>query len=253
MPKLFSYSRNRENTESKCSDDYIDMKRYYPPSTHHNVQQPRNKDCEDIESNSSDDYLEMKRYYPPFSHDNVQQPCNKNSERSKEKWIDDYIEMDELIERNLYAVEQKHAYLSVLLSVVQTVVLAVMMIQCSIATFALNPMIGPPPDALDYWGGKNALKILRDGEDWRLITPIFLHAGVLHLIGNISAQLDVGGLFEKEWGSKIWLFIYLTSALGSSIFSVCMKPDNVSVGSSGAVMGLFGGKASLEIILLSPS
>ena len=36
------------------------------------------------------------------------------------------------------------------------------------------------PDVLDYWGGKNALKILKDNEDWRLLTPIFLHAGVNH-------------------------------------------------------------------------
>jgi len=62
------------------------------------------------------------------------------------------------------------------------------------------------------------------------------------LFCNVSVQIDVGAFFEREWGSAIWLFIYLTSAVGSSIFSVCMKPDNISVGSSGAVMGLFGGK-----------
>ena len=36
-------------------------------------------------------------------------------------------------------------------------------------------MIGPYPDALDYWGAKNASKILDDNEWWRLITPLFLH------------------------------------------------------------------------------
>jgi rhomboid protease GluP len=59
---------------------------------------------------------------------------------------------------------------------------------------------------------------------------------------EIAVQIDVGAFFEREWGSGIWLFIYLTSGIGSSIFSVCMMPNNVSVGSSGAVMGLFGGK-----------
>lgn len=103
-------------------------------------------------------------------------------------------------------------------------------------------MIGPPPDALDYWGGKNAAKILEDNEYWRLITPIMLHAGIIHLFCNASVQVDIGAFFEREWGSPVWLFIYLTSAVGSSIFSVCFKPDSVSVGSSGAVMGLFGGK-----------
>ena len=59
---------------------------------------------------------------------------------------------------------------------------------------------------------------------------------------EIAVQIDVGQFFEREWGSGIWLFIYLMSGIGSSIFSVCMMPNNVSVGSSGAVMGLFGGK-----------
>jgi len=142
----------------------------------------------------------------------------------------------------VYIVKQEIGYLSYAFSAIQTLILIIMMMQCTIAPIEINPMIGPPPDALDYWGGKNALKILKNGEEWRLITPIFLHAGIIHLLCNVSVQLDIGAFFEREWGGAIWLFIYLASALGSSIFSVCMKPNNVSVGSSGAVMGLFGGK-----------
>jgi hypothetical protein len=117
-----------------------------------------------------------------------------------------------------------------------------MIIQCGVAPLYLNPMIGPYPDALSYWGGKNAVDILELGEWWRLITPIFLHAGVIHLIGNIAVQLDTGAFFEREWGSRIWLAIYLSSAVGSSILSCIFMPNSISVGSSGAVMGLFGGK-----------
>lgn len=36
-------------------------------------------------------------------------------------------------------------------------------------------MVGPYPDALDYWGAKNAAKILDDNEWWRYFTPLFLH------------------------------------------------------------------------------
>jgi membrane associated rhomboid family serine protease len=141
-----------------------------------------------------------------------------------------------------YIVRQKKGYLSLGFSILQSIILFIMMVQCSIAPFDINPMLGPPPDALDYWGGKNALKIITDGEYWRLITPIFLHAGILHLVCNVAVQLDVGAFFEREWGSPIWFIIYVLSALGSSIFSCCFKPNNISVGSSGAVMGLFGGK-----------
>lgn len=155
---------------------------------------------------------------------------------------DEFHDSQYFREDEVYIVKQETGYCSYAFSAIQTLVLVIMMIQCTIAPLEINPMIGPPPDALDYWGGKNALKILNNNEEWRLITPIFLHAGIIHLLCNVSVQLDVGAFFEREWGGAIWFFIYLTSALGSSIFSVCMKPNNVSVGSSGAVMGLFGGK-----------
>eukprot|EP00559_Dactyliosolen_fragilissimus_P002001 CAMPEP_0184866270 /NCGR_PEP_ID=MMETSP0580-20130426/21612_1 /TAXON_ID=1118495 /ORGANISM="Dactyliosolen fragilissimus" /LENGTH=368 /DNA_ID=CAMNT_0027365861 /DNA_START=83 /DNA_END=1189 /DNA_ORIENTATION=+ len=145
-------------------------------------------------------------------------------------------------EEEVYLVRQQKGYLSIGFSIVQTLVLLIMMIQCHIAPIQINPMLGPYPDALDYWGGKNAIKILDDGESWRLITPIFLHAGFIHLVCNVSVQLDTGAFYEREWGSKIWLIIYITSAIGSSILSCCYMPDQISVGSSGAVMGLFGGK-----------
>ena len=42
------------------------------------------------------------------------------------------------------------------------------------------------------WGGKNAVNILEDGEWWRLVTPILLHAGVIRLFCNIVVQLETG-------------------------------------------------------------
>lgn len=74
------------------------------------------------------------------------------------------------------------------------------------------------------------------------MTPILLHAGVIHLVCNIAVQLETGAFFEREWGSGAWLVIYLVSAVGSSILSVICMPNSISVGSSGSVMGLFGGK-----------
>jgi membrane associated rhomboid family serine protease len=109
-------------------------------------------------------------------------------------------------------------------------------------------MLGPYPDALSECGGKNAPMIVEDGQWWRLFTPIMLHAGIIHLAGNIAVQLEMGIFFEKEWGSIRWLIIYLGSGFGSSILSVIFMPQAVSVGSSKAVMGLFGAKLA-ELIL----
>lgn len=145
--------------------------------------------------------------------------------------------------------KQNYAPLSTFFCVIQCIILPLMMWQCGIAPFNINPMIGPYPDALNYWGAKNAVLIIEDGEFWRLFTPVFLHAGIIHLAGNVMVQADAGNQWEKEWGSLIWIIVYVGSAFGSSVFSCCFMPDNISVGSSGAVMGLFGAKLS-EILLL---
>ena len=145
--------------------------------------------------------------------------------------------------------KQSYAPLSSLFCFVQTIVLAVMMMQCGIAPMNINPMIGPYPDALNYWGAKNSVLIIEDGEWWRLVTPIFLHAGLIHLMGNVMVQLESGNRWEKEWGTPIWIIVYIGSAFGSSILSAIAMPDQISVGSSGAVMGLFGAKFA-EIFLL---
>lgn len=161
------------------------------------------------------------------------------------------VDQDALIEATdsleVYIVRQRYGYASIGFSIVQTVILIVMMVQCGIAPLNINPMVGPYPHVLSEWGGKNTTLILEDGEWWRLITPIFLHAGVIHLIGNIMVQIETGVFFEREWGTFRWLIIYLVSAVGSSALSVIFMPDAISVGSSGAVMGLFGGKAA-EVI-----
>ena len=145
--------------------------------------------------------------------------------------------------------KQRYAPCSILFALVQSIIMIVMMWQCGVAPLNINPMVGPYPDALNYWGAKNAVLIVEDGEAWRLFTPIFLHAGLIHLAGNVMVQLDAGNTWEKEWGSVIWMIVYVGSAFGSSVFSTCFMPDNISVGSSGAVMGLFGAKFS-EIVLL---
>uniref|UniRef100_A0A7S2XSY5 rhomboid protease n=1 Tax=Attheya septentrionalis TaxID=420275 RepID=A0A7S2XSY5_9STRA len=177
----------------------------------------------------------------------------ENSERnkvSKSKYEDDpdYDGEDEINVMDHYRFRQRFGIASIVLSAGQTIVMAAMMWQCGIAPININPMLGPYPDALSYWGAKNSVLILDDGEIWRLVTPIFLHAGVLHLVGNIGVQMETGVFFEREWGSLKFLIIYFGSGISSSILSVCAKPDILSVGSSGAVMGLFGAKLS-EILL----
>lgn len=181
-------------------------------------------------------------YYPMNSDGDIL------SETSSTRALKNQNTKDEDEQTEIYIVRQQHGYCSIAFSILQTLILIVMMWQCGVAPLQLNPMVGPYPDALSEWGGKNSVLILEDGEVYRLLTPILLHAGVLHLLGNVAVQLETGVFFEQEWGSLRWMVVYLASAVGSSVLSVICMPLAVSVGSSGAVMGLFGGKLA-EVLL----
>lgn len=171
-------------------------------------------------------------------------------ERNNDSHLDDE---DEIIDEDQLETahhKQNHAPLSTIFVMLQIIILPLMMWQCGVAPLEINPMIGPYPDALNYWGAKNSVLIIDDGEVYRLVTPIFLHAGLIHLAGNVLVQMDTGHRWEKEWGSLIWIIVYLGSAIGSSVLSVIAMPDQISVGSSGAIMGLFGAKFAEIIVLL---
>ena len=148
----------------------------------------------------------------------------------------------EVFVMDVYEFRQDYGYLSIFVSSVQTIILLVMAWQCGLAPLNVNPMVGPYMDALSYWGATNSVLIIEDGESWRLLSPVLLHAGILHLFGNVAVQIETGAFFEREWGSFVWLLVYVSSGIGGSLLSTIMFPSTISVGSSGAVMGLFGAK-----------
>jgi GlpG protein len=61
------------------------------------------------------------------------------------------------------------------------------------------------------------LSDIQHGEVWRLITPIFLHVGFVHLIFNMSAIWYEGTLIEYCRGTRAMLVLVLLSAVTSNI------------------------------------
>jgi len=103
-------------------------------------------------------------------------------------------------------------------------------------------MIGPYPTVLDDWGAKNTYKMVEDGEWSRLVTPIFLHAGIIHLLGNLAIQLDQCALYEQQWGTPFYAFVYLSTGIVGGLLSLVIKPGVLGVGGSGAIMGVLGAR-----------
>lgn len=77
------------------------------------------------------------------------------------------------------------------------------------------------------------------GEWWRLITPIFLHIGLLHLFMNTLALYYLGSMVERIFGRFRFLFIYLIAGIAGSVASFLFS-SSLSAGASGAIFGCFG-------------
>lgn len=74
---------------------------------------------------------------------------------------------------------------------------------------------------------------------YRLITGMFLHAGVLHLLFNMYALYVIGMQLESFLGKTKYLAVYMLSGLGASMLSIFFS-NSFSVGASGAIFGLMG-------------
>jgi membrane associated rhomboid family serine protease len=80
-----------------------------------------------------------------------------------------------------------------------------------------------------------------DGQFYRLVTSVFLHYGVMHLLFNMWALYVVGPPQEAWLGRLRFTALYALSALGGSVLVYLLSPLNAATaGASGAVFGLFG-------------
>lgn len=88
--------------------------------------------------------------------------------------------------------------------------------------------------------GANFRPAVRDGQIWRLVTSMFIHGGMIHLIGNLFALLLAGALLEPVFGPTRFAVCYFVSGIAGGIASINWHPSTVSVGASGAIFGLLG-------------
>jgi rhomboid protease GluP len=78
------------------------------------------------------------------------------------------------------------------------------------------------------------------GEWWRLLTPVFLHGGILHLAMNTWVFLDLGPEVEELYGRAKFVVLYVLCGIGGVVASYLWSPNVVSIGASGGICGLIG-------------
>lgn len=114
----------------------------------------------------------------------------------------------------------------------------------SFQPFKENPLLGPSSTALEKMGALDVGKVVHKHQGWRLITCMWLHGGVFHLLANMLSLLVIGIRLEQEFGFVRIGLLYVISGLGGSLLSALFIQSNISVGASGALFGLLGGMLS---------
>ncbi|EJD55540.1 rhomboid-domain-containing protein [Auricularia subglabra TFB-10046 SS5] len=140
----------------------------------------------------------------------------------------------------------------------------------------INPMLGPSQDALINFGARFApcMKPIADvpvtirlgclnntanppteectledicgfggfhgkpPDQWfRFITPIFLHAGIIHILLNMFAQFMLAAQIEREMGSGGFVLLYFAAGIFGCLGANFALIGSPSVGASGAIFG----------------
>jgi GlpG protein len=104
-------------------------------------------------------------------------------------------------------------------------------------------------DIVDAQGHEhnNGMNDIEHGEIWRLVTPIFLHFGIIHLVFNMMALSTLGTIIEIRRGSlrlaAMILVLAVASNLGQFLYTEKIDPGSahhIFGGMSGVLCGLFG-------------
>lgn len=77
-------------------------------------------------------------------------------------------------------------------------------------------------------------------EPWRLLTAVFLHAGLMHLGFNVLALATIGPRIEALYGRLTMLMLFVVTGTLANLGSDVMGLHGVGIGASGGVMGLVG-------------
>jgi membrane associated rhomboid family serine protease len=95
------------------------------------------------------------------------------------------------------------------------------------------------PETLLAWGASFGPRTT-NGEWWRLLTSLFVHAGPLHLLTDVAGIAIAGVLLERLIGHFAFATVYLGAGIFAGLATLSAEPMTIAVGSTGAIFGLYG-------------
>ncbi len=126
------------------------------------------------------------------------------------------------------------------------------LIGLNLALFLVQQAVGDRfTDRLDLIGQAyvpllGSVEGVAEGQWYRLLTAMFLHGSIIHILFNMLSLWWIGGPLEAALGRARYLALYFVSGLaGSALSYLLAAPNQPSLGASGAIFGLFGATAIL--------
>ena len=110
----------------------------------------------------------------------------------------------------------------------------------NLVVYLLHPFIGNAPNGFALIPHQ----ILTKGMIWELVTYMFLHGGLMHVLFNMFGLVIFGSELERRWGSRDFLKYYMFTGVGAGIILVLTSymfngnPMVPVIGASGAIFGI---------------
>lgn len=92
--------------------------------------------------------------------------------------------------------------------------------------------------------GAKVNELIVQGEVWRLVTPIFLHVSIPHILFNLYAIYIFGPNLEFSYGRMRFLLLYMVGGIAGNVASFYFSPY-VSAGASTAIFGMVAAQGVL--------
>lgn len=118
------------------------------------------------------------------------------------------------------------------------------------AIFLLQFFLGRGASAVFAYLALVPAQVVRSFYLWQLVTYMFLHGGLWHILWNMLALWMFGVELEKTWGTDRFLRFYFLCGIGAGVCVVLANylfgdPRIATIGSSGAIYGILAASAAL--------
>lgn len=137
--------------------------------------------------------------------------------------------------------------------------MTIALIAINVIVFIIMEILGDTTSSafMDNHGAMSWRHLFEDYQFYRLITCVFLHFGIEHLINNMLTLAVIGNEVERVIGHVKFIVIYLSSGIGASFISAVYNMNVntnlyiISAGASGAIFGILGSLLVISLLYRS--